>query len=390
MRGVWQRQHSGYRWCDRAGVHEQAARAEVADDVVGGVVRRAPGEPAVGRIEVAGLVDGGQDGEVLDLAQLEVVGAGTGGDVHDAGALLERHLVPADDAVRDGGTGTQRVEGPLVAQADELRAADDLLEGLVRAAGDGQPVAVGQAPVLGGGGDGRGHVGGQRPGGGGPDDDVLARPIQQGEADGQRRVLAVDVAAGQLVLRDRGAAAGAPLGGPMPAEEPAPLVDGGQEPPDVLDVGVGEGEVVAAPVHPLPESDRPLREIGGGALDDGPAAAGELGQPELLDLALRVEAELSLDADLDPQPLAVEAVLVALVVAPERLVALEDVLERATPRRVDGERLVGRDRAVDEAEAGAVGVLRRGAGRTCARGPRDRGSPARGRHDPASPGWRRT
>ena len=144
----------------------------------------------------------------------------------------------------------------------------------------------------------------------------------------------------------------------MAAEEPAPLVDGGQEPPDVLDVGVGEGEVVAAPVHPLPESDRPLREIGGGALDDGPAAAGELGQPELLDLALRVEAELALDADLDPQPLAVEAVLVALVVAPERLVALEDVLERATPRRVDGERLVGRDGAVDEAEAGSVGVLR--------------------------------
>jgi len=67
--------------------------------------------------------------------------------------------------------------------------------------------------------------------------------------------------------------------------------------------------------------------------------------------------ELALDTDLDPEALAVEAVLVALVVAPERLVALEDVLQRAAPRVVDAHRVVGRDRAVDEAEARAVGVL---------------------------------
>ena len=54
----------------------------------------------------------------------------------------------------------------------------------------------------------------------------------------------------------------------------------------------------------------------------------------LLDLPLGVQAELLLDADLDPQPLAVEAVLVALVEAAERLVALEDVLQRAAPGRV--------------------------------------------------------
>ena len=56
------------------------------------------------------------------------------------------------------------------------------------------------------------------------------------------------------------------------------------------------------------------------------AALGELGEPVLLDLALRVEAERLLDLDLDPEALAVEAVLVALVVAAQRLVALEDVL----------------------------------------------------------------
>jgi hypothetical protein len=62
----------------------------------------------------------------------------------------------------------------------------------------------------------------------------------------------------------------------------------------------------------------------------------------LLDLALRVQPELVLDADLDPQALAVEPVLVALVEAAQRLVALEDVLERPPPRRVQRELLVRR------------------------------------------------
>jgi hypothetical protein len=61
------------------------------------------------------------------------------------------------------------------------------------------------------------------------------------------------------------------------------------------------------------------------------AALGELGDPVLLDLALRVQTQLALDADLHPEALAVEAVLVAQVVAAERLVALEDVLERPAP-----------------------------------------------------------
>jgi len=67
-------------------------------------------------------------------------------------------------------------------------------------------------------------------------------------------------------------------------------------------------------------------------------------------------AELVLDAHLDPQTLAVEAVLVALVVPPERLVALEDVLERPAPRGVDGEGLVCRDRPVEERKGRAPAV----------------------------------
>ena len=60
--------------------------------------------------------------------------------------------------------------------------------------------------------------------------------------------------------------------------------------------------------------------------DPLPAALGELGEPVLLDVALRVETERPLDLDLDPEALAVEAVLAALVMPAERLVALEDVL----------------------------------------------------------------
>ena len=143
----------------------------------------------------------------------------------------------------------------------------------------------------------------------------------------------------------------------MTAVEPVTLLDDLQHPPDVLDVRVAEGEVVLAPVHPLAEALRPLPQLLRVA-DDGLAALrGEVLQPVLLDLALRVEPELALDSDLDPEPLAVEAVLVALVEATERLVALEEVFQRAAPRRMDTEILVGRHRPVGEREGRAAAVL---------------------------------
>ena len=91
--------------------------------------------------------------------------------------------------------------------------------------------------------------------------------------------------------------------------------------------------------------------------DDVAALARELLEAVVLDLALRVQAERLLDADLDPQALAVEAVLEALVEAAHRLVALEDVLQRAAPGRVDGELLVRGHRAVDEAPVRSAAVL---------------------------------
>ena len=159
--------------------------------------------------------------------------------------------------------------------------------------------------------------------------DSPSRPHER-KADEERRMLELDVVllAGLLVLRERGPATRAPLRRAVSLVQPAAAVHLLQEAPDVLDVRVAERVVVVVPVHPHPEPRRLLGDHVGEARDALLAALGELGEPVLLDLALRVEAELLLDLDLDPEPLAVEPVLVALVEAAQRLVALEHVLQR--------------------------------------------------------------
>src|SRR6266508_1101271 len=119
-----------------------------------------------------------------------------------------------------------------------------------------------------------------------------------------------------LMLLYRGPAAGTPWCRAVPLVEPASIVDGLQEPPDVLDVRVREGVVVVVPVHPHSEAlglfGDHLAVLGHPLL----AAFCELGYAVLLDLALRVEAQRFLDLDLDPEALAVEPVLITLVESP--------------------------------------------------------------------------
>jgi hypothetical protein len=260
--------------------------------------------------------------------------------------------------VLDRAAGAQVVERAAVAEPHELLAPHEAVEPLVGIPRDRDPLAVLAQSVLGGGPHGRGDVRRERPRRRRPDDKRFPFAVEQGEAHEERRIglLLVDARLRQLVLGERGATAGTPLGRPVPDVEPAAVVDDLQEPPDVLDVRIAEGEVVVAPVHPLAESLRAADQVGGGADDDVAAAPRELLEPELLDLALGVEPELALDADLDPEPLAVEAVLVALVEALQGLVALEGVLERAAPCRVDGEGLVRRHRAVEERPPAAAAV----------------------------------
>ena len=91
--------------------------------------------------------------------------------------------------------------------------------------------------------------------------------------------------------------------------------------------------VGVVPVHPHPEADALLGLAGGVGQDALLAERDELGDAVGLDVALAREAEVALDVDLDPQPLAVEAVLLALVLAEHRVEALEEVLVRRGPRR---------------------------------------------------------
>ena len=341
----------------RLGADEQPAVAEVPDDLVGRLAGGDPVQPAVLLGEAPRLVHGRQHGETMHAGEVEVLGPAARGDVHDAGPRGEVHLLPGDDAVLDLAPGRERVERPPVAEPHELLSPRAPRERLVGEERDCDPVAVLEQPVLRLRLDRSRDVRGKRPRRRRPDDERFVLPLDEREPHVERGVDPVLVVAGELVRRDRGSAAGAPLRRAMAEDEPAALVDDLQELPDVLDVRVREREVVLAPVHPLAEADGALRQLLGRPGDDLAAAPGELREAVLLDLPLRVQPELALDPDLDPETLAVEPVLVALVESPESLVALEDVLERAAPRRMDGERLVRRDRTVDEAEPRAAAVL---------------------------------
>src|SRR3954449_2695020 len=117
----------------------------------------------------------------------------------------------------------------------------------------------------------------------------------------------------------------------MALVEPSPVVADLEEAPDVADVRVGHREVGPLPVHPHAE---PLRLLSLDARVLGhpvAARAREAVEPVGLDLVLGVEPERLLDLDLDPEPLAVEAVLVAQILSQSRVVALEQILQRPPP-----------------------------------------------------------
>ena len=151
-----------------------------------------------------------------------------------------------------------------------------------------------------------------------------------------------------LHVADAGPAARAPRHDVVAAVQPAAVVAGLDDTPDGVVVLVRHREVRVGPVHPLAQADALLaddaRELEHAVL----AALVELGDTEALDVALGAEAELLFDLDLDPQPLTVEAVLPALVVAGHGLVALVQVLVGPPPGVVHRHRIVGRDRSVNE------------------------------------------
>jgi hypothetical protein len=87
------------------------------------------------------------------------------------------------------------------------------------------------------------------------------------------------------------------------------------------------------------------------------AGASEALEAEGLDFPLRVESQCLLDFDFHPQSLAVKTILESLLVAAQRSVTLDDVLEGASPRMMDAHRIVRGDRAIEEGEARTATVL---------------------------------
>ena len=102
--------------------------SEVVDDRLAGLVDRHAGQPAIVGVEAAGLVDGREHGQVVHGGQHEVLGAGARRDVHDACAGVQRDVLPRDHPVLHRRARRERVERPLVAQADQLAALADRAE----------------------------------------------------------------------------------------------------------------------------------------------------------------------------------------------------------------------------------------------------------------------
>ncbi len=349
---------------------KQPALLQVVRDLARDVARFLALEPAVPGDEACHLIDGHEDGKLLGLGEREVLGAAAGGDVDETGPLGGAHVLPRDDAVSDDARARsgQLVERPSIAHAEQrapLEGFEDLrvrplrlLERLLR--NDEHLVTDLGAHVVELGVDGEGDIRGKGPRGRRPDQERLALLPVDRESDihGQVRHLAIAVAHRHLVLRQSGAAARAPGHRSMTLVEPALLVHELQHVPDVRDVQIAVRVVRVRPVHPLTHPDRVLGDGHGGSVHALAASLGEFRDPVRLDIPLAVEVQLALDLHLDPEALAVEAVLIALVVAEHRLVPLVEVLVGPRPHAVDAHGLdVRGDRTVDEGEAGAAGIL---------------------------------
>ena len=110
-------------------------------------------------------------------------------------------------------------------------------------------------------------------------------------------------------------------------------------------------------MHPLAQPNRLLGLYTAELIYAGAALSREPVETEALDFAFGVQTKILLNLHLDPKPLAVETVLVALVLAVHGLVALKDVLVGASPRVVRAHRIVGRNRTIDEGESVLVSVI---------------------------------
>ena len=154
-----------------------------------------------------------------------------------------------------------------------------------------------------------------------------------------------------FVLRQAGAAARAPGHRVGAAVQPAVFVAALEEVPDGVVILIRHGVVGVIPVHPVAEAAGLLGLDGGVLAHPLLALLHEAGDAEGLDVMFGGKALFLFHLHLDPQPLAVESVLVALAVALHGAPAQEQVLVGAPPGVVHPHRVVGGNRTVNKGVA---------------------------------------
>ena len=349
---------------------EQPAPAQVLDDLfvdlLGALAR-----PRRAFHELALRIHQLYEGKLVVTAHARVVLAERRGDVHDAGAVGQRDIVVADHipALFAGiGDALEAVER-LVGRAAKLGAlhgfehlalmrlfAKDGVQQRLRQ-DVGLPIQLELAVVL-MRVDAQGHVGGKRPGRGGPGEDIGILTAYDLEANRGRNVADLLVALRDLVAGERGAAAGA-VGHDLEAlVEQAFFPDLLQAPPLGLDIVVLVGDVGV--LHIRPEAHTighflPLVLILPHALfalgDEGLDAVG-------LDLWLAVQAQQLFHLQLHGQAVRIPAGLAQDVLALHALEARNQVLDGARFDVADVRAAVGRGRAVEKGETlRAVAVM---------------------------------
>ena len=344
---------------------EDAFRLKRVEDVVVYFRDRSTGQRAESLDVDTRLVEGRDRRQIMFLAKREVFRTRARRDMDDSRALVLADVVPLEYpvSVLGLGLGGQFVERASIAPSDQFAAGylgqhlAFAIEDAQRAGAEPQDVVtvaylcVGVVGV-----DCGGYVCGERPRRGCPDEQGLARAVQQRQFHVKAGVGDFPVALrDDLVLREAGTAAGAPRHGVGGLVEPAALVAHLQEVPDGVVILVRHGVVRVVPVHEICEALGLFGLHAGKLAHPSLAVLYELADAVRLDVALGRESLLLFDLHLDPQPLSVEPVLESLAVALHVPEAEEQVLVRASPCVVDAHGVVGRDRSVDERK----GLVRR-------------------------------
>ncbi|MEJ2275657.1 MAG: hypothetical protein P8Y01_13980, partial [Woeseiaceae bacterium] len=209
--------------------------------------------------EVAVQADTVHDGQAVCLAQREVIDAIGRCRMHNTGAVLRADEISRHDRERIVRIDIEIVEEALVTHANQLVAAhgpDDFVfhvakYGLAQGFGHDQRLSVGLAKaVVDVFAYGQSEVGRQRPGRGGPHEEIGIRFPRDLETHGNRRILGFLVPLRQLVRR-QGCADARIVGNDLVSLVDQVLVpDRLEQIPDRLDVGVVERVIGFVEIDP--------------------------------------------------------------------------------------------------------------------------------------------